>query len=135
MKKRSMTCCQKNYGFSLVEIMIVVVIIGILATLAYPRLQRYLVSSRQTEAKTNLMAIFTAQKIYQASNRKYANTLNKLGVEIIQNENTLYRYTLEADTSSFVARAIGNIDNDETEDSWTVNQDKDLINVENDVVN
>lgn len=135
MKKRSMTCRQKNYGFSLVEIMIVVVIIGILATLAYPRLQRYLVSSRQLEAKTNLMAIFTAQKIYQASNRKYANTLNQLGVEIIQNENTFYSYTLEADTSSFVAKAIGNIDNDETEDSWTINQDKDLVNVENDVVN
>ena len=46
------------------EVMIVVVIIGILAALAYPNLGKYLKRARQTEAKTNLSAIYTAQKIY-----------------------------------------------------------------------
>ncbi|SVD89798.1 uncharacterized protein METZ01_LOCUS442652 [marine metagenome] len=46
------------------EVMIVVVIIGILAALAYPNLQNYLMRARQTEAKTNLNPINTAQKIY-----------------------------------------------------------------------
>ena len=46
------------------EVMIVVVIIGILATLAYPNLQNYLMRARQTETITNLSAIYIAQKIY-----------------------------------------------------------------------
>ena len=55
---------KKFHGFSLMEVMIVVVIIGILAALAYPNLEKYLKRARQTEAKTNLSAIYTAQKIY-----------------------------------------------------------------------
>ena len=43
-------------GFSLLEVMIVVVIIGILATLAYPSLEGYLQRSKQTEAKVGLSA-------------------------------------------------------------------------------
>lgn len=119
-------------GFSLVEVMIVVVIIGILASLAYPRLQRYLVSSRQTEAKTNLLAIHTAQKIFNASNQKYAATLNELGFEI--DSDALYSYSLEATTSTFLAKALGNVDSDETEDIWTIDHEKVLQNTKNDVL-
>ncbi|MBF0286542.1 MAG: prepilin-type N-terminal cleavage/methylation domain-containing protein [SAR324 cluster bacterium] len=133
--KRSSVQDSVKFGFSLIEVMIVVVIIGILATLAYPRLERYLISSRQTEAKTNLMAIHTAQKIYHSSNRKYADSLNELGVEVPQGDNAQYGYTLETDGNFFMVTATGNIDSDETKDVWTINQDKKLINVENDVTN
>ncbi|MBF0276968.1 MAG: prepilin-type N-terminal cleavage/methylation domain-containing protein [SAR324 cluster bacterium] len=126
----------ESHGFSLIEVMIVVVIIGILATLAYPRMQRYLVSSRQTEARTNLMAIYSAQKIYYASNRKYADSLNQLGVEVAkEGDGALYSYSLDADNTSYTATASGNIDDDDTIDSWTIDQEKNLINVENDVIN
>ena len=50
-------------GFSLMVVMIVVVIIGILAALTYPNLDKYLKRARQTEAKTNLSEIYTAHKI------------------------------------------------------------------------
>ena len=50
--------------FSLMEVMIVVVIIGILAALASSNLQNYLMRPRQTEAKTNLSAFYTAHKFY-----------------------------------------------------------------------
>ncbi len=133
--KKSLVRDHLKLGFSLIEVMIVVVIIGILATLAYPRLERYLISSRQTEVKTNLIAIHTAQKIYHSSNRKYAASLNELGVEVPQGENAQYSYTLETDGNSFTVTATGNIDSDETKDVWTINQDKNLINVENDVTN
>ena len=121
-------------GFSLLEVMIVVAIIGILVTLAYPRLQQYLVSSRQTEAKTNLMAIYTAQKIFHASSRKYATDLDQLGVEIVEGGDAMYTYTLQADENGFTATASGNIDDDTTVDTWSIDQAKTLINLENDVI-
>ena len=62
-------------GFSLMEVMIVVVIIGILAALAYPNLDKYLKRARQTEAKTNLSAIYTAQKIYYTIHQEYADQI------------------------------------------------------------
>ena len=119
-------------GFSLVEVMIVVVIIGILATVAYPSLEKYLLTSRQTEAKTNLMAIYTAQKIYQASNRKYASDLDSLGVTLTKGEEAVYHYTLTSDGTTYIATAEGNLDNDETVDTWTIDHSKKLVNTKND---
>ena len=51
-------------GFSLVELMVVVAIIGILASIAIPNYQRFQRKSRQTEAKSSLSGIFTVQKTF-----------------------------------------------------------------------
>ncbi len=48
-------------GFTLIELMIVVAIIGILAAIAIPNFMRFQARSRTTEARTNLGAIYTAQ--------------------------------------------------------------------------
>ncbi len=53
-------------GFSLIELMIVVAIIGILASIAVPNFQRFQSKARQSEAKGNLSAIFAAEKAFQA---------------------------------------------------------------------
>ena len=115
---------KRFHGFSLMEVMIVVVIIGILVALAYPNLEKYLKRARQTEAKTNLSAIFTAQKIYFTLHQSYTKDINEIDLSLAQG---LYTYTIqEASTSTFKAQAEGNIDDDYALDIWTIDQDKNL---------
>ena len=115
---------KRFHGFSLMEVMIVVVIIGILAALAYPNLEKYLKRARQTEAKTNLSAIYTAQKIYFTLHQSYADDINELDLSLVQGDP--YTFTMEASTSTFKAQAEGNIDDDDALDIWTIDQDKNL---------
>lgn len=120
-------------GFSLIEVMIVVVIIGILAALAYPSLEGYLQRTRQAEAKTNLSALYTAQKIYFATHRTYASNLSDLDVQFETGGEVVYSYTLTATATTFVATATGNLDDDAALDTWTIDQGKTLTNTVNDL--
>ncbi len=56
---------KKQEGFTLIELMIVVAIIGILAAIAIPNFLQYQMKSRQSEAKTNLQAIKTSEVSWQ----------------------------------------------------------------------
>ena len=123
---------KRFHGFSLMEVMIVVVIIGILAALAYPNLEKYLKRAHQTEAKTNLSAIYTAQKIYFTLHQSYAEDINELDLSLAQGDP--YTFTIqEASTSTFKAQAEGNIDDYDALDIWTIDQDKNLFNTIDDV--
>ena len=122
---------KRFHGFSLMEVMIVVVIIGILAALAYPNLEKYFKRARQTEAKTNLSAIYTAQKIYFTLHQSYAEDINELDLSLVQGDP--YTFTMEASTSTFKVQAEGNIDDDDALDIWTIDQDKDLRYTTDDV--
>ena len=55
-------------GFTLIELMIVVAIIGILAAIAIPNFTNYQMKAKTAEAKTNLGAIRTSQEAYMAEN-------------------------------------------------------------------
>ena len=123
---------KRFHGFSLMEVIIVVVIIGIFAALSYPNLEKYLKRARQTEAKTNLSAIYTAQKIYFSLHQSYADDINEIDLSLAQGD--LYTFTIqEASTSTFKAQVEGNIDDDDALDIWTIDQDKNLFNTIEDV--
>src|SRR5216683_2952731 len=59
-------------GFTLIELMIVVAIIGILAAIAIPNFMTYQAKARQSEAKVNLGGIFTTATSYFAENNTFS---------------------------------------------------------------
>ncbi|MEY4063930.1 MAG: pilin [Pseudomonadota bacterium] len=63
-------------GFTLVELMVVVAIIGILAAVAAPRVQQFRARGIQAEAKANLNSIYLAQAAFQDANDKFADAGN-----------------------------------------------------------
>jgi type IV pilus assembly protein PilA len=76
-------------GFTLIELMIVVAIIGILAAIAIPNFLRYQAKSRQSEAKTNLGAVFVAETSYFGEQSRYGS-FNEVGWVLTGTSN---RYT------------------------------------------
>ncbi|MEM9177797.1 MAG: prepilin-type N-terminal cleavage/methylation domain-containing protein [Myxococcota bacterium] len=57
---------KSNKGFTLIELMIVVAIIGILAAIAIPNFLRFQLKSKSSEGKVNIAAIRTAEESYLA---------------------------------------------------------------------
>jgi type IV pilus assembly protein PilA len=59
-------------GFTLIELMIVVAIIGILAAIAIPNFLKFQAKSKTSEARTNLGAIFTAETAFFGESNRFA---------------------------------------------------------------
>ena len=66
---------RKQEGFTLIELMIVVAIIGILAAIAIPNFMEYQRKSRTSEAKTNVTSIKTAQMTFQGERGCFADAV------------------------------------------------------------
>jgi type IV pilus assembly protein PilA len=120
-------------GFTLIELMIVVVIIGILAALAIPRFMRATTKSKQSEAKSILKQIYVMERSYRQEKDTYfppsgnvtvqpGNAIADLGIEIMSSAR--YSYTITGGTNAFTATAgsIGatGLDDDATLDLWQI---------------
>jgi type IV pilus assembly protein PilA len=81
-------------GFTLIELMIVVAIIGILAAIAIPNFIKFQARSKQSEAKANLKAIFTAQKAFFQEKDRYSSLTGEVGFS--PERNNRYAYYLIA---------------------------------------
>lgn len=66
-------CPSRPRGFTLIELMIVVAIVGVLAAIAIPTFMHYQLRSRTTEAKSNFGAIRAAQEVFAGDRDNYVN--------------------------------------------------------------
>lgn len=80
-------------GFTLIEVMIVVVIIGILASIAYPSYQEYVRRANRAEGQAFLQDIAARQERYFSQNNTYVTDVSKLGANT---ESETKKYTITA---------------------------------------
>jgi len=134
-------------GFTLIELMIVVAIIGILAAIAIPNFLKFQAKSKQSEAKTNLKAAFTAETSYFGEFNTYGDfsTVNwepigskqiyqyEIGTETMSPPSGIpsgtaptWTRTPAWTTTAFTIGAWGNIDSDLITDAWTVTPANDV---------
>jgi type IV pilus assembly protein PilA len=70
---------RKSRGFTIIESMIVVVLVGILAVIAIPNFLKFQTNAKQGEAKANLKAWFSAQRAYHQDNGSYSENVQTVG--------------------------------------------------------
>ena len=117
---------KNNKGFTLVELMIVIAIVGILAAIAIPNFLSYQKKAKTSEAKSILGDVRTMEEAYRAETDGYSSSLSQIGWTN-PTGSTYYAYSVTAPTTTtFTATASGDIDNDGVFDTWTIDQDGSL---------
>lgn len=126
-------------GFTLTELLVVLIIIGILVLLALPNLMPLISRAKSTEAQLQLSHIHMLEKTYFYLHSNYSKNLDELGFEQEKltkdggNANYLIE-VVEASNSSFKVRAtsIVDFDSDGVFNVWEIDENKKLAEVTKD---
>ena len=123
-------------AFTLTELLVVLVIIGILVLLALPSLMPLISKAKSTEAQLQLEHIHTLEKTYFYLHSKYSSDFTEISYEhaklSTQGGNANYQIEImDATNNAFKAKAtaISDFDGDGVFNIWEVDQDKNLKEV------
>ncbi len=102
----------KKRGFTLIELMIVVAIIGILAMIAIPSYDKYVIRANRSSAKQFMLQVASRQEQYMLDARQYATSFSQLSVTAPTDIANRYTFSLAAcaspcTTFTVTATAIG----------------------------
>ena len=130
------TLDKKLNAYTLNELLIVLVIIGILILLALPNLMPLISKTKGTEAKLQLKHVYTLERSHFMLKSKYSPDLDVIGFEhertIEEGGNANYRIeVVEASPTTFKARAtaLADFDGDGAINIWEIDQDQNLVEV------
>jgi type IV pilus assembly protein PilA len=79
--KNFLKSLKRQDGFTLVELMVVVAIIGLLSAVAIPNFKKYQAKAKTSEAKLQLSAMYTAMQSWYSDFDNYGNCLNLMGFD------------------------------------------------------
>ncbi len=129
----------KLKSFTLNELLVVLIIIGILVLLALPSLLPLITNAKATEAKLQLKHAHMLEENYFLANSKYSTDINELGFEQqkLVNLGGSANYRIEfvsASNNTFLIRAtsVVDFDQDGTFNVWEIDQEKNLKEVTKD---
>ncbi|MER0511277.1 type IVa pilus pseudopilin TppA [Aeromonas veronii] len=88
-------------GFSLIELMIVIAIVAILGTIAYPAYQQYVLTSHRVEAKSMLLNAANRQETYFMDFNRYTSSAADLNISD-DSESGFYHLVISAGTNTFI---------------------------------
>lgn len=90
----------RQNGFTLIEILIAVVIVSILASMAIPAYQSYMLRTHRTDAKTAMMRILAEQEKFYIQNNRYSTDFSDLGFPSTKTERGWYQLAVTPDDAA-----------------------------------
>ena len=129
----------KTKGMTLIELLLVLALIGILLSMAVPKLMPLIGRTKSVEAQMQLKHVLSLEKNYFYINSKYTTNLDDIGFEqsklVTQDGKANYKIEIvEANNKSFVAKAISvtDFDQDGQLNVWQVNAEEEIKEITKD---